>query len=285
MKQALPDIPNELRLERDLIFNTDPSRPLRLHLLTPRAVQELRPALVYIFGGAFRTGSKDSGIAPLLPFAQAGYVCAAIEYRFSSEALFPAQVEDCKCAVRFLRHHATALGIDQDRIGAWGPSSGGHLATMLGVTSGIAALEEDGGWAGTSSAVQAVCNWFGPTNFLRMNAAGSSQDHDAADSPESELLGAAIQSRPDLAAAANPISYIAASSAIPPFLVMHGDADPLVPFNQSELLVAALQAVSADVTFERIAGAGHGGPAFETPAVQQRVRAFFDTHLRHAVQP
>ena len=285
MKQALPDIPNELRLDRDLIFNTDPSRPLRLHLLTPRAVQELRPALVYIFGGAFRTGSKDNGIAPLLPFARPGYVCAAIEYRFSSEALFPAQVEDCKCAVRFLRHRATALGIDRDRISAWGPSPGGHLATMRGVTSGIAALEEDSGWAGTSSAVQAVCNWFGPTDFLRMNAAGSSQDHDAANSPESELLGAAIQSRPDLAAAANPISYIAASSAIPPFLVMHGDADPLVLFNQSELLVAALQAVTADVTFERIAGAGHGGPAFETPAVQQRVPAFFDTHLRHAVQP
>jgi acetyl esterase/lipase len=277
----IPQIPEGVSLERDLIFNTDPARPLRLHLLRPgRLAQEPAPALVFVHGGAFRTGSRDDGIVPLIPFAQRGYVCASLEYRLSGEAVWPAQIEDVKCGVRFLRANAERFGLDPEHIGAWGPSAGGHLVSMLGVTGEVAELEGEGGWAGVSSRVQAVCDWFGPTDFLQMNKAGSVQDHDAPDSPESELVSGPIQENPEKVALANPLTYITPGRTYPPFLIVHGTADPLVPFNQSELLVAALRTVGAEVRFHPIAGAGHGGPAFEREEITDLVQAFFDRNLR-----
>jgi acetyl esterase/lipase len=275
------NIPESLNLERDITFNQNPKRPLRLHLLrNKQRSSQPAPALVFVHGGAFRLGSRDDGLLPLVPFAERGYICASLEYRLSGEALFPAQIEDVKCGVRFLRANADQFGLDPERIGAWGPSAGGHLVAMLGVTEGVTELEGDGGWMGVSSRVQAVCDWFGPTDFLEMNRAGSSQDHDAPDSPESELIGAPIQDHPERSARANPITYISHERPIPPFLVLHGDADPLVPFNQSELLVAALERIGAQVSFHRLEGAGHGGPRFETPEISNLVQRFFESHLR-----
>jgi acetyl esterase/lipase len=280
MKTETVLISNDVVLERDIIFNTDDLRPLTLHLLKPKAAQtKPMPVIVYIFGGAFRMGNKDSGLEPLIPFVQRGYLSASIEYRYSSEALFPTQVQDCKCAIRFLRANASSLNLDPERIGVWGPSAGGYLSTMLGVTNGVTEFEGTGGWEGVSSGVQAVCDWFGPTDFLQMNKAGSSQDHDAADSPESELIGGPIQENKDRVRLANPITYITRERIIPPFLVIHGDADSLVPFNQSELLVEALQKVGADVTFHRVASAGHGGELFEREDISELVHSFFDKHL------
>ena len=104
------------------------------------------PGLVWIHGGAWLEGSKEQGIELLLPFARQGYLCVSIEYRLSHEAIFPAQIEDCKCAVRFLRAHAKELRLNRDRIGVWGQSAGGHLAALLGTTGGVEELEGEGGW-------------------------------------------------------------------------------------------------------------------------------------------
>jgi acetyl esterase/lipase len=266
--------------ERDVIYNQDPKRPLTLHLLRPAETStQPRPAIVYFFGGAFMRGSKDSGISHLLPFARRGYVCASVEYRLSGEVKFPAPVQDCKCAIRFLRGNRAALGIDPNGIGVCGQSAGGYMATMLGVTGGVAAFEGNGGWADYSSQVQAVCDWFGPTDFLRMNAAGSTMDHDAADSPESLFIGGPIQENRERAAEANPITYVTPEQSIPPFLIVHGDQDPLVPFNQSELLAAALASVGADYRFHRVVGGGHGGTDFDGGEVRAIVDAFFDRRL------
>jgi acetyl esterase/lipase len=275
-------IPDEVMLEPDIIFNTYIQRPLTLHLLKPRMTQtKPMPVIVYIFGGAFRMGNKESGIQPLTPFVQHGYLGVTIEYRYSSEALFPAQLQDCKCAIRFLRANAERFNLDPERIGVWGPSAGGYLVTMLGVTDGIEEFDRLGGWDGVSSRVQAVCNWFGPTDFLQMNKAGSIMDHDAPDSPESELVGFPIQEHPERLVPTNPMHYIANANYLPPFLIIHGDADPLVPFNQSELLYAALRQANAPVAFfRRIPGAGHGGPEFESEAIRQLMTMFFDMHLR-----
>jgi acetyl esterase/lipase len=263
-------------IERDVVYNRDPRRPLTLHLLRPAGSSgEPRPAIAYFFGGAFRHGSKDSGIDVLVPFVQRGYVGASVEYRLSGEAIFPAPVQDCKCAIRFLRANSAALGIDPDRIGAWGQSSGAYMATMLGVTDGVPELEGSGGWADHSSAVQAVCDWFGPTDFLRMNAAGSTQDHDAADSPESQFIGGLVQENRERVARANPITYVTPERKIPPFLIVHGDADPLVPYNQSELLAAALGSVGVDHRLYRVVAGGHGGPEFQRGEVRALVDQFF----------
>ena len=268
-----------IHLEQNIIFNTNTARPLTLHLMRPKILPQAKlPVLIWIFGGAFRMGNKESGLEPLLPFVQRGYACAAIEYRYSSEALFPAQVQDCKCAIRFLRAKSETYHLDLHRFGVWGPSAGGYLSTMMGVTSGVTEFET-ADWSTFSSQVQAVCDWFGPSDFLQMNKAGSIQNHDAADSPESELVGGPIQENKDLVHHTNPMTYITQERIIPPFLIVHGDLDPLVPFNQSELLVAALQNIEADVTFQRVTGAGHGGEAFESEEILGLVQSFFDKHL------
>ncbi len=263
-----------------ITFNQNHDRPLRLHLLHRKQTSgRTAPAIVFVHGGAFRMGSRDDGLQALVPFAELGYVCASLEYRLSGEALFPAQIEDVKCGGRFLRANAARYGLDPERIGAWGPSADGHLVAMLGVSDGVSDLEGTGGCLGTSSRVQAVCDWFGPTDFLQMNCAGSRPDHDAAVSPESELIGGPIQEHAERVARANPMSSLTPDRRLPPFLIVHGDADPLVPFNQSELLVTALERVNADVRFHRIVGAGHGGPAFKMPEISSLVQGFFEMHL------
>lgn len=236
------------------------------------------PVILWIHGGAFRGGSRHDDAALHRRIAEAGFACLSIDYRLSGEAIFPAAIEDCKCAVRYLRANADSLGIRAERIGAWGPSAGGHLAALLGTSAHVAALEGNGGWPGYSSAVQAVCDWFGPTDFAQMSAYPSDMDHDAADSPESQFIGGPVQEHPERVRAVNPITYI--SSATPPMFIAHGRQDRLVPFNQSELLYAALTAQGIDVTFERLEQAGHGGAGFEPDGpLADRCIAFFRQHL------
>jgi acetyl esterase/lipase len=257
-------------------YGTGGGRPLTMHLLRswPRPAG-LAPGLVWVHGGAFRHGSKDSGIARLFPFARRGYVCASIEYRLTDEATWPAQIEDCKCAVRYLRAHADQLGLDPGRIGAWGASAGGHLVAMLGVAPDRPELEGRGGWAEHSSRVQAVCDSFGPADLLAMVEQLSSLDHNGPDSPEGRLLGGAVRDHADRARSASPVSY--ATGDEPPFLIVHGAEDMIVPHPQSQLMYQALG--SGDAIFHTVVGAGHGGPAFEHPEVLRLVEEFFDRHL------
>jgi acetyl esterase/lipase len=257
-------------------YGTGGGRPLTMHLLRPREQPAGKaPGLVWVHGGAFRHGSKDTGIARLFSFARRGYVCASIEYRLSGEAIWPAQIEDCKAAVRYLRAHADELGLDPERIGAWGASAGGHLVAMLGAATDRPELEGSGGWAEHSSRVQAVCDFYGPADLLAMTDQPSALDHNEADSPEGMLLGGAVREHPDRARSASPVSY--ATGDEPPFIIFHGAEDMTVPHPQSQAMYQAMG--SGDATFHTVIGAGHGGPAFEHPAVVKHVEAFFDKHL------
>jgi acetyl esterase/lipase len=262
----------------DLIY-AHRSAQHRLDLYRPDSVGRC-PLIVWVHGGAFRSGDKAEG-APLA-LVDHGYALASVNYRLSQEALFPAQIHDVKAAVRWLRAHADQYRLDPDLIGAWGPSAGGHLVAMLGISAGIAALEDLSlGCAEYSSAVQAVVDWFGPTDFLQMDAQavpGSLMLHDPPDSPESQLVGGPIQKRPDRVAQANPVTHIRGGH--PPFLIQHGTRDLLVPCGQSQLLHDALTAAGSPSTLELLPGAGHGGPAFDRPEMLLRVVAFFDQHLR-----
>jgi acetyl esterase/lipase len=241
------------------------------------------PVLVFIHGGGWRGGTKEAHVQQLVPFARRGYVCASIEYRLTQEAIFPAQIEDCKCAIRFLRAKAREFYLDPERIGVWGSSAGGHLAALLGTSAGIPELEGSGGWPEHSSRVQAVCDWFGPTDLLTMAEglahSGVSKrvgpnSPEAPDSYESHLVGGPIRERPDECRRANPITYITADA--PPFLILHGDRDAVVPLNQSEQLAAALREAGVEVDFRVIEGTGHG---FDSPEIDAAVEAFFDRHL------
>jgi acetyl esterase/lipase len=213
-----------------------------------------------------------------------GYAVVDVGYRLSGEAIFPAQVEDCKAAVRWVRANAAKYGLDSERIGAWGSSAGGHLVSFLGTTGDVREFDTNAN-AKYSSRVHAVCDWFGPTDFLQMDKhapEGSRLVHDDAKSPESLLVGGPIQKEPyrSLSAKANPITYVTKDD--PPFLIMHGDKDMLVPLHQSELLYKALKKAGVDATLRVVKGAGHGlGGGEMSPAeLFEMTAAFFDKHLK-----
>lgn len=266
-----------MQIFRDLAYVTNGHERQKLDLYLPDS-GENHPLLIWIHGGAFRMGSKE-GIEfdPVpLPYVDQGYAVASLNYRLSQHAIFPAQIEDCKAAVRWLRAHAAHYKLDPKRFGAWGPSAGGHLVAMLGVTGHVTAFEV-GEHLAVSSHVQCVVDYFGPTDFLQMDTQRlpDGMVHDTPDSPESELVGGPIQENQEKTARANPVTYVTADA--PPFLVIHGDQDPLVPYGQSVLLVDALYKVGVDVTFYTVKGAGHGG--FTDPEVPKLTAAFLVKHL------
>ncbi|MED1229852.1 alpha/beta hydrolase [Bacillus nakamurai] len=163
----------------------------------------------------------------LAEFAKEGYTVASVQYRGSKEAVFPAQLHDVKTAVRFLKANAPAYNIDPEKIGVWGDSSGGHLALMLGLTEGLKEYEPSGEHLHETSRVHAIVDWFGPTDLLAMSQYPSVIDHDAPDSPESMLIGGAIQENKEKALKASPLQYVHREA--PPILIMHGDQDGIVP--------------------------------------------------------
>ena len=266
-------LPPGVVVHQDLAYVSNGHPRQKLDLFLPSASAKL-PLIFWVHGGAFRLGSKEDGVP--LDFLNAGYAVASINYRLSQHALFPAQIEDCKAAVRWLRAHATQFGIDPARFGAWGPSAGGHLVAMLGVTGRVAEFEV-GEHLDQSSRVQVVVDYYGPTDFLLMDdqRPADGMIHNPADSPESELVGGPIQENPEKVARANPITYVTADA--PPFLIVHGDADPLVPYGQSVLLEAALRAAGVPVIFYTVAGGGHGH--FNDPKVDELTKAFLAKHL------
>jgi acetyl esterase/lipase len=272
-----PQISAGVIAHRDLAYVTAGHAQQKLDLYLP-AQGEHHPLIIWIHGGAFRMGSKEGNPNNPLPFEYVteGYALASINYRLSQHALFPAQIEDCKAAVRWLRAHAGDYPLDPNRFAAWGPSAGGHLAAMLGAAGHVTEFEV-GEHLDVSSRVQCVVDYFGPTDFLQMDAQRPPDGmiHDAPDSPESELVGGPIQEHPDRVARANPITYVTEDA--PPFLIVHGDRDPLVPYGQSVLLVAALQKVGADVTFYTVKGAGHGG--FTDPEVPRLTTEFLTKYI------
>ncbi|MFN4178891.1 MAG: alpha/beta hydrolase fold domain-containing protein [Armatimonadota bacterium] len=272
-------IPTDVEVLRDVPFGKGGERTLTMHIIRPKEKPEKpMPVIVWIHGGAWLGGSKDSGIPQLIPFARRGYFGASISYRFSKEAKFPAQIEDCKCAVRFLRAKAKEFHIDPERIGVWGSSAGGHLAAMLGVTSDVKGLEGSGGWEGYSSRVSAVCDWFGPSDLISMVHEPSAIDRTSANCPEALLIGGPVLENKEKAMKASPVTYVSAGD--PPFLIMHGDKDNVVPLNQSVRLFEALKKAGVEVTFVKLKGAGHGGRGFSSPQVRQLITAFFDRHLK-----
>jgi len=252
------------RALRDLAYVSHGHERQKLDLYLPHT-GGAAPVIVYIHGGGWRQGSKDSRLVPA-QYTQHGYAVASLDYRLSGDATFPAQIEDCKAAVRWLRAHADEYKLDTDHFAAWGESAGGHLAALLGTTGQIDTFDK-GENLRVSSQVQAVVDYYGPTDFLQMDAHAlpGSASHDDPHSAESQLVGGPIQQRKAEVEKANPITYV--SRATPPFLIAHGDSDRTVPIHQSQILLAALEAAGVSVDLIVLKGAGH---SFQGASRKQR---------------
>ena len=275
--------PAGTKVERDIVYARVGDRELLLDLYLPPKRSAPLPVIVWVHGGGWRSGSKGSG-GRARPMLDKGYAVVDVGYRLSGEAIFPAQVEDCKAAVRWVRANAGKYGLDPDRIGAWGSSAGGHLVAFLGTAGDVKEFDTKAN-AEHSSRVQAVCDWFGPTDFLQMDKhrlEDGGMIHNAPNSPESLLVGGPIQEEPyrSLVRKANPITYVTKDD--PPFLIMHGDKDLAVPLHQSELLYDALKKVGVDATLYVVKGAGHGlrGGEESSETLFDIVADFFDKHLK-----
>jgi len=272
--------PRGVKAIRNLEFARTSGSKLLLDLYVPAASAGPLPVIAWVHGGGWRSGDKEP--CPAVPMAAKGYAVASISYRLSGEAVFPAQIEDCKAAIRWLRANASTYKLDPDRIGAWGSSAGGHLVALLGTAVNTKEFDTGENLA-FSSRVQAVCDFYGPTDFLQMDAhatPGSAVLHGLPMSPESLLIGGPIQENRDKVVEANPITYVASDSA--PFLIVHGDEDRRVPLHQSRLLYDALKRAGVEAELVVVKGGGHGGPQFRKPDIRGKVEAFFDKQLKPA---
>jgi acetyl esterase/lipase len=263
-----PQSPPRVRLYRDLAYVPNGDERQKLDLYVPENSGGLMPLIVWIHGGGWMAGSKNN--CPPLPWKRKGFVVASIDYRLSRDAKFPAQIEDCKAAIRWLRIHAAEYGIDEDRIVAWGGSAGGHLASLLGTAGNVPEWEE--GVPSVSSRVQGVIDWYGRADLTRV-----ATDPTWANSPSALLLGGCGKKFAELAKEASPIVYV--SKDDPPFLIMHGTKDTVVPYRQSQAFEGALEEAGVDSHLVTLVGAGHGGREFLSCEKVKRIDAFLEKHL------
>ncbi|MEW6262523.1 MAG: alpha/beta hydrolase [Thermodesulfobacteriota bacterium] len=266
--KPLSKSPPGVQVYRDLAYVPDAREQRRLNLYVPENRQGPLPLIVWIHGGGWKDGSRNH--CPILPWTQKGYAVASLGYRLSQRAKFPAQIEDCKAAIRWLRVRAQEYNIDPNRMAAWGESAGGHLASLLG-TAGDVAEWEKGNEVG-SSRVQLVIDWYGRANLIRV-----ATDPALADSPSALLLGGNGDKVAELARRASPITYVSADD--PPFLIMHGDLDKVVPLAQSEAFAQALREAGVEVNLVVLKGAGHGGEEFLRPEYVKIIDTFLNKHL------
>ncbi len=254
-----PTLPSGFTAEYDVKYISEGDAAQTLDIYFPeKAADQPQPLLIWIHGGGWSAGSK-AGV-PYLNQLSRGYVVASIEYRFSQKALFPAQIQDCQAAIRWLRAHAKKYNIDPEHIGVGGASAGGHLAA------------------------QAVCDIFGPADFWTV-IKQADEDKNIKNifkwnngDPYSKLIGAKLGEDREKCDAVSPVHYVSKDN--PPFLILHGDRDALVPYAQSVELADLLGKAGVPVTLQRLPGAGHGGPSFGLPAVGKLANAFFDKHLK-----
>jgi len=274
-------VPPGVTAHRDLAYVVDGHERQKLDLFVPEKSDGPLPLIIWIHGGGWQNGSKD-GCPPLRTgFTERGYAVASINYRLSGHAVFPAQIEDCKAAIRWLRAHAEDYRLDPQRFGVWGSSAGGHLAALVGTSGDVKAFDV-GPHLDQSSRVQAVCDYFGPTDFTVFVTTPGYERHATANSPEAKLLGGPVAENRDKATRASPITYVSRDD--PAFLIVHGDEDRVVPINQSRLLHDALEQAGVSAHFHTIRGAGHG-QGFGGPEIEPMVVGFFDRVLEARPPP
>lgn len=272
---------------KDIEFAKVPSTKmpsLLLDIYLPKGVSVPFPTIVYVHPGGWSGGDKTDVARHISYLTAAGFALVSINYRLSGDTVFPAPLHDCKAAIRWLKANASRYNLNPNAIGIFGQSAGAHLASLVGVTanvknasSGAITMDLEGSVGGNtqySSTVRAVADFFGPSNlveFYKVQTQGSG----------SNLVGCTIPQCPDKAKLASTTTY--ASRTAPPFLIMHGTADDVVPFSQSQIFDSTLRVAGATSTFIPVQGATHGSdPTWTKPETQTMIINFFTQHLKTA---
>jgi acetyl esterase/lipase len=276
-KRPVFRVPEGVKAEKEIDYVGNGLKRQMLDLYIPEKSSAPLPLVVWIHGGAWQQGSKDN--CPAIGLTVRGYAVASVNYRLTDAGPFPAQIEDCRAAIRWLRANASKYNIDANHIGVWGASAGGHLVALLGTSADESGWDSVGGNSNISARVQAVCDYFGPAEFLsHADAPGVSRPGSAI----YKLMGGPPRDKTDVAKKASPLTFI--SKDDPPFLIVHGDKDATVPLLQSELLKERLKDAGVDVTLLVVKNGAHGvfredcDPSPEK--IRETVFSFFDANLK-----
>jgi acetyl esterase/lipase len=265
--------PPPIDVERDIVYGKGGDEELKLDLAKPKQDKGPYPAVVCLHGSGWRFGTRQEMNGIMESLAHMGYVGVTVSYRLAPAAQFPAQIEDIKAAVRWLRANSEKYQINRDRIGVVGFSAGGHLACLLGATDAKDGLEGNGGNPEQSSRVQAVVSFCGPTDFTTRD-----WPEDVEKGLVEPFLGGTFKDKPEVYKRASPINYVTADD--PPFLLIHGIKDPLIPVDQAKRFLDKLQEAGVSVQLN-LENGGHG---WEGPAMERSVReilSFLDERLKH----
>jgi acetyl esterase/lipase len=264
--------PEKVDFTRDVVYGKGGDEDLKLNISRPKGDAKNLPCLIFIHGGGWAMGDRSAHDNATWHMAQIGYVSATIGYRLAPKHQFPAQVEDVKCAVRYLRAHADKHGLDPKRIGVCGFSAGAHLAMLLGTMDKTDGLEGTGGWAEQSSKAQVVVSYFGPTDLAADNLPQATKPI------TQQFFGGTVEQKRDEYVKASPVTYVNAGDA--PLLLIQGTKDPLVPYTQVYRMLDAMTEAGVEGRADIIVGAGHGwgGAEFARTATESLV--FVDQYLK-----
>ena len=261
-QKATAEAPDGVALKREIVYDKVGKRALHILLARPNPLPKGDlPVVIYLHGGAWRNGSYQTLTEGAWQLATRGFAVASVEFRSSDDAVYPAQINDCRAATGFLKKNAKSYSLDAAKIGVYGISTGGHLASLLALTS---------------SSIKAAALESAPSDLLTLSE-GARLDWDAPSSPLSRFLGGPPASKTDAAKRASPLFY--ADQYAPPTLLLHGDADEFVPVNQSEKLYQKLKAAGAQVEFRVFEGEGHGLKG-EREQADAEVLGFFRRKLK-----
>lgn len=267
MKTIMSDISDRNRVNyiRDIEYVIRDGESLKLQLLLPYNLfpgmpgNRRLPLVVYVQGAAWGEQDAYQSLPTLSQLARKGYVVASVKHRASTVAKWPSFLQDVKSAIRFLRANAETYFVDPEEVAVWGDSSGGNAALLVGVTGDMDEFKTED-YSDISDSVNAVVDFYGPTDVSRINEAPRNPAfmEDKENIPEDILFGGCVAEHPEIAQPGNPISYVSKESMLPPFFIAHGDADAMVPFNQSVLMARKLQECGKFVEFYKVCGADHG---------------------------
>lgn len=268
-----------IQIERDIDYVGKGNVRQMLDVYRPENVEGDLPVICWIHGGGWQKGTK-SNIGKVSSYLHTGkYAVVSVGYRLTDEAQWPAQIYDCKAAIRFVRANAKKYGFDAARIAVAGSSAGGHLVTMLGVTGPDAELEGDlGPHLGVSTNVSCVVDFFGPKDLVVMDKQGSRMNHNDATSPEGKLIGGKVSENVKKAKNASPRYHVSKDDA--PILIFHGTKDPLVPYQQSVAFEKAFEKMGGQVVLVTVTDAGHGNRF--GPSVEKIMSQFLENALLQA---